>query len=631
MRFSVIALLFCLLTQLVYGQQENILDRKISFTVTNQPVSVILKKIESLSGCRFSYPSGLLTENKRITLSVNNKSLRQFLPVLFGNSIQVKSRGKYIILSENRNVSVKSGNVYISGIISDSDSKNSIAGVSIYDNRYLLNALSDSAGRFRLKAEHSGVVLQLKFSKHNYQDTVIVVKADKELTLQITLKPVSDDVSNSQDFPVTSYLVPESEVIHAQNISDTIHRVWQFGVLPSVSTNGQLNSRSINNFSYNILGGYSLGTDGAEVGGLFNLNRGDARYFQLAGIGNGTGGSFTGFQTAGFANVIAQDLNGVQLSGFSNLVRDSVKGAQVAGFFNLVRRQAKVIQISGFANSLLDTSGALQFSGFTNFAQRQMAGGQISGFLNLSCGTLTGGQISGFANVAIQPLRGMQISGFANVSTRKITGVQLSGFANIAVEEMHGVQLAGFFNYAKFFKGVQFGVFNYADSCRGVPFGILSYVRSGYHRFEIATDELGYAQLAFRTGLHAWHTQIFAGIRPEASDTVNWTFGYGLGSTIRTGEKAAIDIDITGRQLVNGSVGPKIDLVFNFYAGLEYQIWKGIRLAGGPQLSAGVRNNNYRHYPERFGLYTPEFFSSEVVNGNTRVDFWPGWKVGMRF
>lgn len=609
--------------------QSDVLQRRVSLTVSNQTVPSILKTIESSVKCRFTYASGLVSPARTMSLSVNNKSLQEILPVLLGNEIQFKAKGNYIILSPVKKT--PQAGILISGVITDAENASRIQDASIYESAYLLHTRSDADGNFRLKTEQKDVVLKLKISKKDYQDSIIVFKATGNISLQISLKPLVISPANENDFPITTYLVPEPEVIHAMNISDTIFRTWQAGLLPSLSTNGSLNSRAINSYSYNVLGGYSLGTDGAEIAGLFNLNRGDARYFQLAGIGNATGGSFTGFQSAGFANIIAENLHGVQLAGFSNLVKDSVKGAQISGFMNLARKESQVVQLSGFANVVSDSSKALQFTGFSNFARHGLTGGQVSGFLNLSAGRMDGVQIAGFSNVTVQPVNGVQIAGFANVSTRGFSGVQTSGFANIAVEQMNGVQVAGFFNYAKNLRGIQIGVFNYSDSCNGLPIGILSYVNTGYHQIELATDEMNYVQLAFRTGLRAWHTQVFAGIRPQYSDTVSWTFGYGVGSTIKTGERTFIDLDLSARQLVYGNVGPKIDLITNFYAGIEYRIFKWMGIAAGPQLSAGIRNSNYNQYPERFGSYEPEYLSSERLNGNTDVDLWLGWKAGLRF
>jgi hypothetical protein len=36
----------------------------------------------------------------------------------------------------------------------------------------------------------------------------------------------------------------------------------------------------------NVIGGYTAGVDGLEMGGVFNINQKDVRYFQMAGVFN---------------------------------------------------------------------------------------------------------------------------------------------------------------------------------------------------------------------------------------------------------------------------------------------------------------------------------------------------------
>jgi hypothetical protein len=45
-----------------------------------------------------------------------------------------------------------------------------------------------------------------------------------------------------------------------------------------VGTHGKLSGQVTNNFSFNILGGYGAGVNGAEVGGLFNIDKKDVKY-----------------------------------------------------------------------------------------------------------------------------------------------------------------------------------------------------------------------------------------------------------------------------------------------------------------------------------------------------------------
>lgn len=91
----------------------------------------------------------------------------------------------------------------------------------------------------------------------------------------------------------------EKEPNH-QNISDTIYREFQASLIPFVGTNGELCGNVINKYSFNLFGGYSLGTQAIELAGFFNLNRSDVKDVQLAGFLNMTGGKVKGVQAAGF-------------------------------------------------------------------------------------------------------------------------------------------------------------------------------------------------------------------------------------------------------------------------------------------------------------------------------------------
>src|SRR5690606_4996829 len=96
----------------------------------------------------------------------------------------------------------------------------------------------------------------------------------------------------------------------------------------------------INRFSLNLAGGYTAGVDGVEFGGLFNINKRDAKYFQLAGIFNLVGGNVIGVQLAGVSNQALDTVKGVQISGFINKADSEVLGFQAAVLHN----KAKVLK-----------------------------------------------------------------------------------------------------------------------------------------------------------------------------------------------------------------------------------------------------------------------------------------------
>lgn len=632
MRYCLI-LLFLLFSLQAIGQSNSLADKKVTLTAENKSLPEIFKTIETQIACRFTYPSELISSVNKVTISAGARPLSQVLEVLLPPNVGYQIRGNYIILSKksvNPTTIVKPSVIYISGYVKEISSDTLVSGASISVTDRMINAATNANGYFRIKIDKPAASVNLKIYKQNFHDTTIAVPALSNYEALIRLRSLDTIKILPEVAPFEDFLIPDVEVLKAQNTSDTVYHDWQIGLLPGVGMYDDENGYAINKYSFNLIGGYSLGTDGVELAGIFNLDRGNVRYAQIAGAANGTGGSVLGGQIAGIANVTAGSVTGMQGAGFVNLIRDSLTGAQVAGYFNLVRRQSKGIQVSGFANSLLDTAVGGQITGFLNYAHREFKGLQVSGYANYMGASSVGGQVSGFANIVNGNLKGSQVTGFVSVVTRKITGAQVSGFSNISVEDVEGVQVAGLFNYAKRLKGVQIGLFNYVDSIDGIPIGLVSYVGNGYHQIEAGSDELNYLQLAFRSGLQKFHTQLTAGIRPDNNDTVSWNFGWGFGTSPSLNKNLLLDIELNGRQLVYGNNFDHIDLIGNVYAGLNWKISRWFSVAAGPQLSAGIRDLSYTGYQERFDRFSPDIIASETVE-TVKIDLWLGVRAGIRF
>lgn len=195
--------------------------------------------------------------------------------------------------------------------------------------------------------------------------------------------------------------------------ADTTSVSIQFAFVPFVGTNGIYSGNTINDVSFNLLGGYSAGTRAFEMAGLFNINRGDMTGVQLAGLFNQVGGKVDGVQLAGLFNSNLQDIKGVQLAGLTNFTTGTVDGVQLAGL--------------------------------ANFSPKSVKGVQLSGLLNFSAQNLEGTQVAGLANFTAQNVRGSQVAPFNFGS--KVDGFQL-----------------GLINYADSMSGVPVGLISFVRS-----------------------------------------------------------------------------------------------------------------------------------------------------------------------
>lgn len=632
-----VVLFFCTGVARAQDTKRPVAERIITLSVKGESLKSVMDKIAQQGQFTFSYPSALLDTEKKISLTVNRKTVREVLPTLFGEKINWKFRGNYVILAAAppKPATEKIATVILSGYVIDGNTGEKIPSVSIYEGERMISTVTNKYGFFTIKLEEPGVKLRLKVSKQSYQDTLITINGKENQSIEIMIHPVREEVKNDTiingDFPAMEFLIPSESFINTRNISDTIYRKWQVSFIPLLGTNYRLSGNVINDYSFNILGGYSRGTQKAELAGLFNINRGDAKHVQIAGIVNAVGGSFNGVQAAGSFNLVKKSVYGLQLSGVGNLAWDSVTGAQVAGTFNFNRGYTNAVQIAGTFNTNLDTAKGVQLAGIFNANLKPYSGVQIAGILNTSVQEMNGVQVAGILNTTIKDMEGVQVAGLGNAVVGNLKGVQVATLFNSVVKEMQGTQVSLILNYARKVKGTQIGIINISDSCSGIPIGLFSFVRTGYHRFEISADEIFYLNASLRTGTTKFHNLLFAGMDPTQKDTNLWTFGYGLGTSLRLGKSTLLDIDLTAQQINKGNVGPKINMLTKLGVGIEQKITRGIHISTGPVLSAQITNRNYSHYPEIFSDIKPNVFYSKNTDSATHLRMWLGWKLGLRF
>ena len=71
-------------------------------------------------------------------------------------------------------------------------------------------------------------------------------------------------------------------LIPSDAVADEKERLFQFGLVPPVSSNGSNSGRTVNAISVNLIGGYSAGTRIFELGSVWNASREFTKGLQLA-------------------------------------------------------------------------------------------------------------------------------------------------------------------------------------------------------------------------------------------------------------------------------------------------------------------------------------------------------------
>jgi len=148
--------------------------------------------------------------------------------------------------------------------------------------------------------------------------------------------------------------VSRPQRINAQNVNDSLNRKFQLSILPFLGTNRLLSGSIKNDYSVNILMGYSGGVRKLEVGGI--------------------------------VNGVRQNMKGLQVAGVGNIVGGIVAGGQLSSTFNIAGHLEKGLQISSGINVTIKESSGWQISP-VNFAHRVLKGGKQIGFINISDST----------------------------------------------------------------------------------------------------------------------------------------------------------------------------------------------------------------------------------------------------
>jgi hypothetical protein len=368
-------------------------------------------------------------------------------------------------------------------------------------------------------------------------------------------------------------------------------RPVQVSVLPKVSTNGKLNSQVVNNFSVNILGGYSGGVNGFEMGGLFNIDKKDVKYFQIGGLFNTVGKSVAGAQIAGINNTVMDSVMGIQVGGITNYVKNSFHGFQLGGIYNHIGNSATGMQVCGI----------------TNYLRNDLQGMQLSGIYN-HVNTGTGGA---------------QIAGIANYSNHYINGFQLAGIANVT-NELQGVQIAGIANYAKRLKGLQIGLINIADTSKGVSIGLINIILKGYHKLALYNNEVTDVNIAFKSGTKYFYSILSAGAKLDNNQKA-YSAGYGFGTDISFTRKFGINPELTGNLIYLGDFD-NANILSRFNLNVHYNITKSISIFGGPAYSLYYSKQTTKN-PGYATIIPSEGYNVHKYDNN--LTGWIGWNVGL--
>lgn len=675
---------------------QPILKRTVQVDAQRVRLSEALSLIARDGKFKLSYNAAVVNGDSLVNLAVNG-TVETALRGLVGPRFELKETGNHIILLD------KSGarrRFIITGAVYDAKTGGPVAQASVHEVDGKNATVTDGLGTFKLDVGGERDRTALLVMRKEYHDTVVYVGRDgvmprlaleKRAVLESVAPICLYDRCGVEDLGVARLLVPNTQFDLASNLDIVEYRKWQISLVPNVSSNRDIAPVAVNNFSFNVLAGYSRGLQGFEIGGVANLESHDVKGMQIAGFTNLVGRNTKGVQIAGGINHTMRTLEGVQIAGFGNTVWDTLSGVQIAGGANVVKGGLKGVQIAGGCNVATQDVDGTQIAGAVNVTPKDVKKAQIAGGVNFGH-KVSGAQIAGGVNVALDSVGGGQV-GFGGNYAWAVTGGQVSFGINIVPTNVSGGQVGfglnyagsvtggqfsfganvvsgkvdagqvgfglnyahkldggqftfgvnavsdtarggqvGTLNYATVCEGWQVGVLNISDTITGTSIGILSFARRGYHRVDVTATDILPFNLTLRTGTRQFHNIL--GISTTAEDNGDWGFLYGFGSEIRLGKHNHLNIELTGEQ-VNEQVEwiGAVNILGRFGLQYTHDLGKRLLVTAGPDfnlLCSDWRNADHTAYLSQLA---PDDLLYEDVRGVLNLQGWLGFRagVGVRF
>ncbi len=578
----------CLLKINVFAQ--SILDRKISLDIRKKPLKEALTAISKQGDFYFSYNSSLLNNDSIVSISVKQQTVREALTYLLGNDKQFKATDKHVIIQPVE----KEKWFTVSGYVIDERTGEKVPEASVFEQQQLAATLTDERGYFklRLKDREKYAALAIRVSKGFYRDTILFLGQGFDQQIIASISPsdfelpgvVITQYSATEKSWFGKFLLSKKVRKQSSNLGKFFtEKPVQVSLTPGLGSHGKMSGQVTNKLSFNVLGGYTAGVDGFELGGLFNINKKDVKYTQVAGV----------------FNLVSGNVTGVQVAGIMNSVNGGCKGVQVSGIISHIHGPAKGVVVSGITSHAADSLKGMQISGIVNFIYNNHV--HPSGF------------------------RGMQIAGITNNLEAGGSGMQLAGITNRARRTFTGVQLSGIVNKARHIRGVQIGLVNIVDTLDGYSLGFINIVKSGYHTICLYKSELLDANIAYKAGNRRLYSILYFGFNTQANERA-FSYGYGIGSETKISGRLALTTDLLASHLYLGNADIAPSMV-RLEPALNVRLFKWLGIFAGPSIAycPSVPQAKVDGYlpglPPRDALYT-HVFAPHIVG-------WVGWRMGL--
>lgn len=210
--FCVVLCALLFISQFIYAQQTNVLDKKITITIKNKSVADALKQIETQEGVFFSYnPSAIKTATQK-TKSFTNKSLRSVLNQIFEEyKVYYQAKGTVIYI---RNQARKGK---LKGKITDNNG-NPIPFASVVLKSATYGASSNENGKYKFSAPEGNHILVVSTLGYKNIERNIVIRPNKTEIQNFTLQEAEQELEEITVRGKTKSQVKREEALHVNSI-----------------------------------------------------------------------------------------------------------------------------------------------------------------------------------------------------------------------------------------------------------------------------------------------------------------------------------------------------------------------------------------------------------------------------
>ena len=195
---------------------QSVLDRNLNFKAKNEPLVDVLYALTEAAQVNISFSNSILPEDKKVSISVRNKTIRYIL-----TEILINTNLKFILSADNRILLVEkpkpppSPRLTINGYLLDSDSGEPLIGAAIQDTITGKGTFSNNYGFYSLTLPSGKRFLKISYLGYQSRRENLTLYQGQsinfELTPTITLEEVVIYASDSS-FPAEPEKIGTEEI-----------------------------------------------------------------------------------------------------------------------------------------------------------------------------------------------------------------------------------------------------------------------------------------------------------------------------------------------------------------------------------------------------------------------------------